>query len=104
MEKPIFNFLSAIAAAIIVGACIAAPFYFSYKEYKGKLIETEQRLDSLEAVITNMQQVDTLVLNMSEYNAKSIEVMEENHVLMSTRLNATEHEIREINKDLDAFD
>ena len=40
-----------------------------------------------------MREVDTLILNMSEYNGKNIEVIEENFNVLSTRVRKTEEDL-----------
>ena len=58
------------------------------------------RVECLEKEITrinnecaHMREVDTLILNMSEYNGKNIEVIEENFNVLSTRVRKTEEDL-----------
>ena len=42
---------------------------------------------------THMREMDTLILNMSEYHGKNIEVIEENYNVLSTRIRKTEEDL-----------
>ena len=40
-----------------------------------------------------MREMDTLILNISEYHGKNIEVIEENYNVLSTRIQKTEEDL-----------
>ena len=40
-----------------------------------------------------MREVDTLILNMSEYHGKNIEIIEENYNKLSTRVRKAEEDL-----------
>ena len=69
-------------------------------EKHSQLEELKVRIKCLEKEITrinnecaHMREVDTLILNMSEYNGKNIEVIEENFNVLSTRVRKTEEDL-----------
>ena len=95
-----------IVALLIVGGAILSP-YLIYSASKTREAENRiiaNKLDSLENVITNMQNVDTLILNISEYNSKDIEVMGERQDEIKARVLATERQIQDLNDELDSYD
>ena len=54
----------------------------------------EKEITRINNECAHMREVDTLILNMSEYNGKNIEVIEENFNVLSTR-------VRKVEEDLD---
>ena len=69
-------------------------------EKHNKIESLNVRVKYLEKEITrinnecaHMREVDTLILNMSEYNGKNIEVIEENFNVLSTRVRKTEEDL-----------
>ena len=54
----------------------------------------EKEITRINNECPHMREVDTLILNMSEYNGKNIEVIEENFNVLSTR-------VRKVEEDLD---
>ena len=86
--------LKSIVALLIVGGAILSPY----------LIYSASKTREAENVITNMQNVDTLILNISEYNSKDIEVMGERQDEIKARVLATERQIQDLNDELDSYD
>lgn len=66
--------------------------------------EFNKKLDSLECVINEMRTTDSLILDMSEYNSKDIEVLTENHDILSTQIKKVERRVKSIDTDLNAVD
>ena len=53
----------------------------------------EKEITRINNECAHMREVDTLILNMSEYNGKNIEVIEENFNVLSTRVRKTEEDL-----------
>lgn len=66
--------------------------------------EFNKKIDSLECVINEMRATDSLILDMSEYNSKDIEVLTENHDILSTQIKKVERRVKSIDTDLNAVD
>lgn len=92
----------------IIALCVAfgltAVFIAHEKSTNEKIESIEARIDALIKDCAHMHVVDTLILGMSEYNAKNVEVLEENNSIFESRIKSIEESIREINADLDAYD
>lgn len=97
MVKKLLCLLLVLIVAVITWYCSKCTF-----EKRINLVL--ERLDSIETVIGDMQKVDTLILDISEYNAKGIEVLNENHEIISSRIVKAERQVNRINSDLDAVD
>ncbi len=106
MYKPFLNILSALFAALVVTVAIGAPFYY-YSYMKPEAIEVHalrDTVDSLQLVISSMQQVDTLTLNISEINAKNIESIEQEQAIVKRRVTDLEWWAKDVDADLDSYD
>ena len=53
----------------------------------------EKEVSRINNECTHMREMDTLILNMSEYHGKNIEVIEENYNVLSTRVRKTEEDL-----------
>ena len=53
----------------------------------------EKEITRINNECAHMREVDTLILNMSEYNGKNIEVIEENFNVLSTRVRKAEEDL-----------
>lgn len=53
----------------------------------------EKEISRINNECTHMREMDTLILNMSEYHGKNIEVIEENYNVLSTRVQKTEEDL-----------
>lgn len=53
----------------------------------------EKEITRINNECTHMREMDTLILNMSEYHGKNIEVIEENYNVLSTRVRKTEEDL-----------
>ena len=69
-------------------------------ENNNKIENLKVRVKCLEKEITrinnecaHMREVDTLILNMSEYHGKNIEIIEENYNKLSTRVRKAEEDL-----------
>ena len=60
---------------------------------KVKIRCLEKEITRINNECAHMREVDTLILNMSEYNGKNIEVIEENFNVLSTRVRKTEEDL-----------
>ena len=63
------------------------------EELKVKIRCLEKEITRINNECAHMREVDTLILNMSEYNGKNIEVIEENFNVLSTRVRKTEEDL-----------
>ena len=63
------------------------------KELKTKVKCLEKKITRINNECAHMREVDTLILNMSEYHGKNIEVIEENYGVLSTRVRKTEEDL-----------
>ena len=63
------------------------------EELKVKVNCLEKEVTRINNECAHMREVDTLILNMSEYNGKNIEVIEENFNVLSTRVRKTEEDL-----------
>ena len=54
------------------------------EELKTKVKCLEKEITRINNECAHMREVDTLILNMSEYHGKNIEIMEENYRILST--------------------
>ena len=63
------------------------------EELKVKVKCLEKEITRINNECAHMREVDTLILNMSEYNGKNIEVIEENFNVLSTRVRKTEEDL-----------
>lgn len=83
----------------------------SYLEY-GHKIDTlnkeneslRTRIDNIEYTCADMRQVDTLILTMSEINAKDMEAFQEYQTVYYERLLGVERGLQDINDELDSYD
>lgn len=105
MEK-FLSVLSSFAAALIVVGAIVLPFYVHSRQSKSneRFYEIENKVDSLENVITKMQEVDTLSLNICETNSKNIEAIEQGQVDIKKRITNLEWWTKELDEELNEFD
>ncbi len=72
--------------------------YFVEKHNQIKTLQTkvkylEKEVARINNECTHMREMDTLILNMSEYHGKNIEVIEENFNVLSTRIRKTEEDL-----------
>lgn len=63
------------------------------EELKIKVKCLEKEITRINNECAHMREVDTLILNMSEYHGKNIEVIEENYRILSTRIRKTEEDL-----------
>lgn len=63
------------------------------EELKIKIKCLEKEITRINNECAHMREVDTLILNMSEYHGKNIEIMEENYRILSTRIRKTEEDL-----------
>ena len=63
------------------------------EELKIKVKCLEKEITRINNECAHMREVDTLILNMSEYHGKNIEIMEENYRILSTRIRKTEEDL-----------
>ena len=72
--------------------------YFVEKHNQIETLQTrvkylEKEVARINNECTHMREMDTLILNMSEYHGKNIEVIEENYNVLSTRVRKTEEDL-----------
>lgn len=103
MDKPIYNVLSALLALAIVAAAIVLPYHFALKYVRktaNNIKHLQEQVDSLSLVTSTMGQVDTLILDMSEYNSRNIEVLTENSEILSSSMKDIQKKVKDIDNDL----
>lgn len=98
------NLGSTLLALVLVFGFISLPFILCDSRIISREKDLIKKVDSLEVVINRMQKIDTLILDMSEYNSKDIEVMTEKQDILGERVTATEIWMRDIDCELDRFD
>ena len=105
MKELVLNILAALCALFLLTTVVTAPFWVSSTVMKMKEVNNiKETVDSLKTVIANMQQVDTLILDMSEYNSRNIEVLTENNETLASSVKTIQRKVRDIDYDLDRFD
>lgn len=92
-----------LALAFVLGL-VGLPFMLCDSRMMNREKDLIKKVDSLEVVINRMQKIDTLILDMSEYNSKDIEMMNEKQDILGKRVTATERWMRDIDCELDRFD
>lgn len=103
MDKPIYNVLSALLALAIVAAAIVLPYRYAFKYVRrtaDNIKHLQEQVDSLSVVTATMGQVDTLILDMSEYNSRNIEVLTENNEILSSSMKDIQKKVKNIDNDL----
>lgn len=92
-----FLYTGLVACFSLFVGCITIGYFI---EKHNQIESLNVRVKYLEKEITrinnecaHMREVDTLILNMSEYNGKNIEVIEENFNVLSTRVRKTEEDL-----------
>lgn len=98
------NLGSTLLALVVVFGLIGLPFILYDSSIMNREKDLIKKVDSLEVVINRMQKIDTLILDMSEYNSKDIEVMTEKQDILGERVTATEIWMRDIDCELNRFD
>lgn len=91
-------------ALVLVFGLIGLPFILCDSRIMNREKDLIKKVDSLEVVINRMQKIDTLILDMSEYNSKDIEIMTEKQDILGERVTATEIWMRDIDCELNRFD
>ena len=92
---------------VVLFACyfvVSVPYLLSSSGIRMENEFIYHQLDSLQNVINEMRGVDTLIINMSEHNAKNVEMLEENNKEIRERLKRAENDISRIDADLNAYD
>lgn len=82
---------SLLVSILTVGYFIEKHKQIENLEVRVKCLEKE--ITRINNECTHMREMDTLILNMSEYHGKNIEVIEENYNVLSTRVRKTEEDL-----------
>ena len=86
-----------VSFSLFVGSITIGYFFEKHNQIenlKVRVKHLEKEITRINNECTHMREMDTLILNMSEYHGKNIEVIEENYNVLSTR-------VRKIEEDLD---
>lgn len=92
-----FLYVGLITTFSLFVACSAVGYFIDrHKQIENiceRVVFLEREITRINNECTHMREMDTLILNMSEYHGKNIEVIEENYNVLSTRVRKTEEDL-----------
>lgn len=108
MKEFLQNFCSVVAAVVIVGGLLFAPFYFLHlrPNAETRVMSTEiiAKIDSLENIINTMVQTDTLLLDRYTDILNKVNLIDGTYVEIAGRVSNVESGLKDINAELDSYD
>lgn len=85
-----------VSFSLFVGGITVGYFVEKHNQIENLKVRVkylEKEITRINNECTHMREMDTLILNMSEYHGKNIEVIEENYNVLSTRVQKTEEDL-----------
>lgn len=92
-----FLYTGLIVSFSLFVSCITVGYFVEkhnqIENLKVRVKYLEKEITRINNECTHMREIDTLILNMSEYHRKNIEIIEENYNVLSTRIRKTEEDL-----------